>query len=745
MLKEMVLERNRKTGGVVFMAAAFLCSAFLAYAAAGSSVFTVPAAFAAALPPVYCLSAVVGSVVTYFLCGKASASAMVICSLAIIGIGKWISASHADAKLSGTLAGASTGITGLLFGIIVEHSLVRGIVYVIIGVITGAAALYIYRSIEIAKEDDIKLDKNALTAFSAIYIIIVAILCGFNISVLNVGRIVGVAAVLYAAKSYRHVGGVMCGVLTTAGIFISSSELGLPAAFLGIAGLGAGFVSSYSKVTMSAVLMTVSFLGQLMVGMNDASFCMQADIALGCITFMVTPFHLIKFNTVIAEDEDDSGAERLVKARMDFVTCSLADVRKSVEDMIKVLDKKKVPFSTVDEVSSRICGKCRNKLYCWEDNYNRTNACFIKLEKMHLPDTDSFPTGLDYCGRKTDLIESFVRCRKEENINKMLSARLSEAQSFLFSQMETTEEIISAISDKINFRYSRLMTKRLCDSLDRYSVGFNTAVAYYNSRDRLIAELYTDKSWDEDPEEIAEMLSAGMRVRLTSWEPFSSENEQCIRFVQETAYKPEWKIAQSSANDDEPIGDSCSFFCDGFGYCYMLISDGMGSGKQAAVDSAIVSSIFKRLVKSGIDCTAAIKILNSIMLTKSEDESFATLDVARIDLETCELTLIKSGASSTIIKYPDSVMMFGSPSSPIGIIRNAEPYCKVCNFEESDILVMLSDGVSDSLYSYIKEQLLSECSLEELVNNIRRAAEEKSSGGMRDDITVAALKLGREH
>ena len=63
----------------------------------------------------------------------------------------------------------------------------------------------------------------------------------------------------------------------------------------------------------------------------------------------------------------------------------------------------------------------------------------MRLEKQSLPSVDNFPGGLDHCSRKRDIVENFLRCRKEDAINKMLSARLNESRSFLFSQMETTE------------------------------------------------------------------------------------------------------------------------------------------------------------------------------------------------------------------------------------------------------------------------------------------------------------------
>ena len=188
-------------------------------------------------------------------------------------------------------------------------------------------------------------------------------------------------------------------------------------------------------------------------------------------------------------------------------------------------------------------------------------------------------------------------------------------------------------------------------------------------------------------------------------------------------------------------GDSCGFFCDGLGNAYVFISDGMGSGSQAAVDSRIVSNLFKRLVRSGIECSAAVKMINSIMLAKSNEESFATLDIGKINLETCELTLYKSGAASTLIKYSDSVMMFNSPSNPIGIIPDSKISQRECNFNEDDVLVMLSDGVDESMYVYIKEQLQTVYDLKTMTENVCAGAKKKFSEIPKDDITVAAARV----
>lgn len=741
MLKEMVIEKNRRVYNVPSMLIAFGASMLLSYSSFGGMPSPLNCALAAAVPPLYSLVVLAGSAATYLSLGAIADFAMVLCALVLITAAKLILHDENSPIFNGGIAAICLAFSGFIFGTLVEQSVPAVLVNTLFAFTMGLAVYFMHNaSILIYASKPLKLDRKTETSAAVIYILAVATLCSLGVSVVNIGRIIGIAALLCAAKRFCYSGGVIFGVLTTTGIFLCSSDLGIPAAFLGIAGFAAGFAAEYSKVTIASAFLTVNFCGQLITGMDDASFFLQADAVVGSILFMLIPEKAIMYGQVIRENETDGG-EQLVKARMDFVAGALVDVRKNMEDIIKCLEKNNVPFNTISEVSSRVCGKCRNKLICWENNYEKTNACFMKLEKQNNLTTDFFPGGIDHCGRKYEIVENFQRCRKEEAIEKMLSARLNESRSFLFSQMETTEGILSSLSDKMNFSYSKNFTQSLCGILDGADIEFTTAIAYFNKDDRLIAEVYVNVLPEESMEELAKMLSAEFHVPMEASEPVSCGGETRLRFNRKTRYVAEFSASQSSADNNQPSGDCWGFFEDGLGYAYIFISDGMGSGKKAALDSAIVSKLFRRLIKSGIDCECAVKMLNSIMLTKSDEESFATLDVARIDLETCELTLFKSGASSTLIKYDDSVMMFNSPSNPIGIIPDTQLFTRNCNFDTGNILVMLSDGVDESLYLYIKEQLLKDGELMEITDNVCESAGKNSRTKLRDDITVAALRL----
>ena len=195
------------------------------------------------------------------------------------------------------------------------------------------------------------------------------------------------------------------------------------------------------------------------------------------------------------------------------------------------------------------------------------------------------------------------------------------------------------------------------------------------------------------------------------------------------------------AENSQETGDSSIVFSDGVGNSYIVLSDGMGSGKNASLESRMVVSMFKRLIISGADYSSAIKLINSIMLTKSQDEAFATLDAVKINLDTCKLTVIKSGASATLIRHGNQVIKVSSPTFPIGIVEEADTFSRDFEFENGDIIIMLSDGISENEYHYIKELLLQSNNIKEIVSEICRKADVFSEVGGRDDVTDIGLRI----
>ena len=87
--------------------------------------------------------------------------------------------------------------------------------------------------------------------------------------------------------------------------------------------------------------------------------------------------------------------------------------------------------------------------------------------------------------------------------------------------------------------------------------------------------------------------------------------------------------------------------------------------------------------------------------------------------------------------------MFSLSSNPLGIIADPKLCTKECAFEEGNVLVMMSDGVPENAYPYIKEQLGLDITLDQLAENVCSYSRKISPENFPDDITVMVFKLDK--
>lgn len=149
---------------------------------------------------------------------------------------------------------------------------------------------------------------------------------------------------------------------------------------------------------------------------------------------------------------------------------------------------------------------------------------------------------------------------------------------------------------------------------------------------------------------------------------------------------------------DMPPEDVCGDVITSFeanGKQYMIISDGMGSGKEAALTSGVVVSLLERLIKSGADLETSLKMLNSIVRSCGRECS-ATVDIAEIDCVSGEAKFIKSGAAPSFVLRDGSIFRLQSKTVPIGIIRALDAEMIKFDVKAGDTVVMISDGAARS-------------------------------------------------
>lgn len=175
-----------------------------------------------------------------------------------------------------------------------------------------------------------------------------------------------------------------------------------------------------------------------------------------------------------------------------------------------------------------------------------------------------------------------------------------------------------------------------------------------------------------------------------------------------------------------------------------MLSDGMGSGREASVASGMSVKLLREYIEGGAELEGALKLVNRILRSAGRECS-ATIDICEIDLYTSEARFIKSGAAPSFVLRNGSIYRLQSKTVPIGIIRALDAEAIKFDIEQGDTVVMLSDGVARS-YDEVPWLLDMMTSDETVLRGDEKLAamtivSEAAVRGSRDDITCGIMRV----
>lgn len=734
--------QSRQTLGTALMlGVTVIGSALLSGAAWNGVPSPIHLAFAGTVSPLYGLAVFLGSLLHSLLLGTVTEQAPLLAAMALLVLLRFIFEISPEAfGMNALFAGGSLAASAAFFALCGTLSSSLFFLYLCLSVVTGVSAYFGSVAIlALRRHERIALTGSVGAAFAVTYLLLVASLCGVRLLWLNFGQLLAAFCILTAAKHWRISGGAVVGLLSVCGAVLYAAELGMSTLFFAVAGMLCGVFFSCTAPLLRLMFVLVSGIGLFFLGLPETSMMTLVSAAAGSLLFdrrYSAPL-LQKF---CIPSEAETNMQRLSSVRLDFLRDALRDVRRNAQQIAEGLTPNYTRSSLAEQASAAVCAKCRNRMQCWETNYETTNEAFRQMAEFPLRDAEELPAGLEQCCRKEKLRAAFRSLYRQVSMRQVLEKRLRETQSLLYTQMQVTEEILSSASRRMDICYSRDMTRRLCHMLEEAELPYRTAVAYHLPDGRLAVELYLSEKLSE-ASELCSQIGEVLGRRLSPAELEHAGDEYRVFFHECTRYSVRCYGANCSASEEEPSGDSSSFFEDGQGSAYLVLSDGMGRGKLASLDSRLAVANFKRLILSGLDWQTAVRMVNSILLTKSSEESFATLDIARINLQTREVTLIKSGAAPTLIRAGEQVLLYRAPSHPVGIFSDLQPYCKTLKLEPGGAVVLLSDGFRPELYPYLKKQLLLGCEPQGLAYMACSKAQLSAEEGQRDDVTVLIAEL----
>jgi stage II sporulation protein E len=184
------------------------------------------------------------------------------------------------------------------------------------------------------------------------------------------------------------------------------------------------------------------------------------------------------------------------------------------------------------------------------------------------------------------------------------------------------------------------------------------------------------------------------------------------------------------------------------GKMVMCLSDGMGSGSLACKESEMVIELVEKFLEAGFDVETAVRMMNSAMVMKGQEDLFSTVDISELDLYDGTCHFYKIGAAATFIRRNGIVECLISTSLPVGVSYKLDMEKSEKDLYNGDFLVMVSDGVLEYLHVPNPEETMQEIIESIETNNAtilaKRILERVllfTGGKAADDMTVLATAI----
>ncbi|MBQ7060599.1 MAG: SpoIIE family protein phosphatase [Clostridia bacterium] len=170
------------------------------------------------------------------------------------------------------------------------------------------------------------------------------------------------------------------------------------------------------------------------------------------------------------------------------------------------------------------------------------------------------------------------------------------------------------------------------------------------------------------------------------------------------------------------------------------LSDGMGSGSEAARESSQAVQLLADLVTCGFRLEEAAECVNRLLLLREGGEMYATLDAVLFDPMSGTMRLAKHGAPPCCLVRGGRVSQLSGEALPVGIVEEARTAVSSVRMKRGDAVIMMTDGAMDVLGR--EPETLNERIAGLEADAAAKLLTELASGlGGRDDMTVIVAKV----
>lgn len=619
----------------------------------------------------------------------------------------------------------------------------------------------------------------------------------FKILGLQLGNIISILLVLVLGWKNGILVGTTSGV--TVGVvlgIITESDPMLIAAFA-LSGLIAGILSKFGKPGVIVGFIAGNLLLTYVYNGNMIELIHFKEILVASLVLILIP-NKLEINIADLFGKNDY-LEEGAKYRLQEST-QMAEKLNNVSDVIKQMSDtyQEVATTAVDEkemeennleifienIQEEMQGLQENILYddlmgteevILEDMFHvlkeqgrMTRESLIDIFKQHnsyIVGFDSYDISLKIEKDIHMVLKAINTAYQTSNSQFVVKAKVSQTNQTVSNQLKGVSKAIDSIKKEIEEQQQEdtfLTEKKEIISLckQRKIQVLNIAI-HQEDTGRYIVHVYLNTcSKDEiiqcPTEKIQEILYQVLKEKIVlSQEKCGVKKDQTVchqTYISQDKYAMQIGIAKRSKEGQTVSGDSSIQIKLRDGKYLIGISDGMGSGPEARKSSQIAVKMLGRLLANGFDKETSIELINNTILANSEVETYTTLDVMILDLYAGKAEYIKNGAAPSYIKNKKKVDIMKSVSLPTGILSQVDLVVYERDLEDGDIIVMCTDGITDSNQEYKNKELWVQHILEntettsskKIADMLLQESIDNYYGKAKDDMLVIVTKIKKK-
>lgn len=591
-------------------------------------------------------------------------------------------------------------------------------------------------------------DKTSIVVSLGIFLMCMS---GFDIEGLSPARICAHIFIMCLAFYKGGGTGAVCGVIAGSALCIDESFRFLFPCFA-VAGLVSGVFSSFGQIPTAISFGSVYCAACLLSNTSSGVLLCIIEAVIASGAFMLIPSRAVTaFQDFLLKKGviADTQIANRVSAQLYAAANNVNEVSKVVAGVSEKLDGIINPEVNrlFAQLQQRVCSGCESKSKCWNKMFDSTASDILSLAGIESTTQGRRPIE-KRCPRRDKLIDE-IKAELPEYTNSIaVKMKLSEMRKVLTDQFCLVSDFLNQTAQAVQDSRTVDTARSLAMRTALQDAGIYTdALSFFQRKDgRVTVEIsIIDRPFDTDSKKLKNIIEFLSKRRFFDGIITVGDVKTTIAFEEKSTYEVSFGYSQRPMKKGNLCGDSVSLISCPDGGKAALISDGMGTGARAAIDSTMTASIAEKLISSGFSVNGTVKTVNSAMIMKSTDESIASVDCVKINTFTGEAEFYKSGAAISFIRHDKEIFVVEAKSLPVGIIRNIAPVRQTAKLEAGDIVLLVSDGVTATDCAWINDELLSWStdSMDDLAGHITSLAHLRSDKYSRDDITAVAVKLKR--